>query len=601
MIWNELSHGYVFSDREIETLSCAVYKIISDPNVAMRDKLMLARDVIDEPLDHPRETHRVLEALVASIPFETASFTELASTLEVFRYTRALEEIAACKELGYEDGFREVLARRVETIDLPYLARVRIEQIIHPDRDVAYNADVWDPFGDQEFERIEIEQIEDPMHYAVERELYDTIDPNDLDKALVPLEYRDIDVYPFPIAPGMYAERSEHGYLWLLESPDEVSMREYVEARHAKRKTNEAEFGLRRAHNHAIDDIATKFGYDRFVVGEELFERNPYLPREKLFAMRKMYRELTEEAVSRHEKALSHESSVIWPEWESKIYPNGNATTTEVHTGVRRRPLEVNDVFPSVADEDEAVREQGFEACDYLVSYWARERLQEEFDVDLATLPLREQGAFLNFLSQFKESEVVRVREFTNKYSTAGARVLLAGRYGAHEAERIIELGEVLPNHEAANLFARYLGVTDSAQQLELQLKEFATDRERYHDIGDVRLHVRAITQIHEALVRRSKDLLLASHAIMWGQEKALVIDDEHTVLSATKLLLEILQGLQGDSGYEVVERICVSQPDHQVTKFLIRDTTLSEKEEEQYEYTLKIRVKETFRGLILI
>lgn len=130
-----------------------------------------------------------------------------------------------------------------------------------------------------------------------------------------------------------------------------------------------------------------------------------------------------------------------------------------------------------------------------------RKMIEVDFNIKLATLDIRTQLQFINFISVNSQQEVMVVADFTHKFGENGFKTFLACEYGLELGDKIINLGEKLEPQTAKVIFAKYLEIIDQTDEvIDYLQQEFGHDKN---------FNEETIKSIKENLFRRGKDLLL--------------------------------------------------------------------------------------------
>lgn len=249
--------------------------------------------------------------------------------------------------------------------------------------------------------------------------------------------------------------------------------------------------------------------------------------------------------------------------------------------------------------EDALLRESILEEFKQKYNSFFDDSFLEKTGVHVNNLPLKEQGWFLHFTQQTDKVTQDRAHAFVKVYGENGLRTFLAAEYGDEVGQRVLELGDVSGNLEqkrqVQEIFRLYGTTLDTAEVLRTKLQETKT-HERNEQL------VRVIDQTYEALVRRSKDLLLAAHeiAVRKSIETELTLTHVQVALTGVNLLLELLTALDGEGGYDVELVQTVKEKDYSVLKYHICSPSNDEDLHiQRKEYFLKLlaRPEETHRA----
>jgi len=159
-----------------------------------------------------------------------------------------------------------------------------------------------------------------------------------------------------------------------------------------------------------------------------------------------------------------------------------------------------------------------------------KEEIREQMVIAKAARFLSEKNAYQRFLRLAKT------------FGEDGVRSFFTTEYDSENGEKILEIGEKLETEEAEVLFYSYARIIDSAREFERVLREKALQAINI----DEELKTRFPTEVHEAIIRRSKDLLMAAHAIGVERVKTdITIEDVKYALEGFQILFEVLQSLE--------------------------------------------------------
>jgi hypothetical protein len=128
-----------------------------------------------------------------------------------------------------------------------------------------------------------------------------------------------------------------------------------------------------------------------------------------------------------------------------------------------------------------------------------RGKLKKETGVEINNLSIDEQFYFLNYLKFCNQEELVKIQIFNKKFHISGFRTFLSIEHGGKQmGEKILTLGEKLPQESAEVLFGTYSQMVDATEEIGTlltdNLKEKATPE--------------LIEQAKESLLVAGKELL---------------------------------------------------------------------------------------------
>lgn len=136
----------------------------------------------------------------------------------------------------------------------------------------------------------------------------------------------------------------------------------------------------------------------------------------------------------------------------------------------------------------------------FMQNAFMRHTIEKDFNFKINELNLVEQFQFLNFLKTKKFNEISIVKKFTNKYKENGFRTFISIEHGGKEmGDKILELGEKLPEDVAKKVFAKYGEIIDSANRAEEEVKNLYEKENISNEIFE---------SIKETLLKRGVKLL---------------------------------------------------------------------------------------------
>jgi N-acetylglutamate synthase-like GNAT family acetyltransferase/uncharacterized protein YciU (UPF0263 family) len=132
--------------------------------------------------------------------------------------------------------------------------------------------------------------------------------------------------------------------------------------------------------------------------------------------------------------------------------------------------------------------------------------LEEEFNIKFETLTIPEQFFFLEYIQTQTQETVDRVKEFSHVYGSKGVRTFLSIEQGGKEmGDKILALGETLPESLARQVFEKYGLIVDTAMNAQKTI-ELLIPPEQF-----AASHAR-LAQIRESLLIRARDFLVKYH-----------------------------------------------------------------------------------------
>lgn len=210
----------------------------------------------------------------------------------------------------------------------------------------------------------------------------------------------------------------------------------------------------------------------------------------------------------------------------------------------------------------------------HMMSISTRKAFEEKLGLEFEWLYPEERLYLLRFLKHSDEARVDEVAEFFAKYSLAGIRTFIALDYDASIGDKILEYG--LSHEDDEDLFIHF---DELMEQTNIFAKQIGTATQ--NETGSTDDGRMLQNQVKEALVRKTKDVLLASiDAEAYGLHGQQGKDAMKGMLFATHIINEFFSENPSYTT-EVIQ-----MPDGQMNQFIMTD--LSGK-----KYKLKFNVRE--------
>lgn len=246
--------------------------------------------------------------------------------------------------------------------------------------------------------------------------------------------------------------------------------------------------------------------------------------------------------------------------------------------------LEIDDLTVKRLDKTKEEREEDIhDLLDY--SYLMREEgvrniVEREFNIELSDLSLKEQFYFLQFIKNKEASEIEPVKEFVKQYGVDGLRTFVSLDYGKEVGSKILEIGKELEKEDVKEIFAEYSQITNLAEKFyELLSNSKAIQEADFPE--DLKMEFPG--NIYEAILRRSKDLLVSAHMLeVENIDTELNVEDLKHAFYGLRTFLEIMRDLETQEKHELE---VVDQTD-QLYKFKARNR------EDGTEYGFKIFIR---------
>src|SRR3989344_3859080 len=163
-------------------------------------------------------------------------------------------------------------------------------------------------------------------------------------------------------------------------------------------------------------------------------------------------------------------------------------------------------------------------------------------DVSLHKEDIREQFVIsksAHFLSEKKMYE--RFLKFAERFGEEGVRTFFTAEYDDNSGEKILALAEKLGESDLDSLFHSYSNIVDSSRGIETLLRERALKNIEIDD----ELKERFPVEVSEAILRRSKDVLMSAYSIAVEKKKELEIRDVINSLEGLDTLLGVFRSLE--------------------------------------------------------
>ncbi len=131
-----------------------------------------------------------------------------------------------------------------------------------------------------------------------------------------------------------------------------------------------------------------------------------------------------------------------------------------------------------------------------------RKKIEDDFGVDIADYDLRTQRNFLEFLETRDVENVAKLRDFVAIYRNDGLRTFLSLDLDQSLGDKIVALGEMLPEKDARTIFSKYAEIVDATENLVSYVEEtFGEDKKKAASPA-------LVGEIREKMLWRGKDLL---------------------------------------------------------------------------------------------
>lgn len=171
-------------------------------------------------------------------------------------------------------------------------------------------------------------------------------------------------------------------------------------------------------------------------------------------------------------------------------------------------------------------RSDGLELYKYLMSPGIRVKIERELGFELHDLPPSAQGQLLLQINQAPAEDWPDIESFARRYGKEGLTTYLFLEYGEHVAGILKSITETFDEKEVEELFSYSASIVQRA--------EYLGDFFNQDKAGELR----AGNQIYEAIVRRTKDIFFAAHAVaLQGKAQALFYNREISLTSKQEIM----------------------------------------------------------------
>lgn len=260
------------------------------------------------------------------------------------------------------------------------------------------------------------------------------------------------------------------------------------------------------------------------------------------------YRDLTK-------KELSHQEGrgfFIFPARPEESGDRGiDGQAKEILSRIRGlfRPVTAEDLTVKRADKTEAQKEvdkQNLFDYQYLSSPQITKFIEKDLGVRISELSLKEQFYFLQFIKSKSGEDVGIIKDFARKFGTPGLRTFLLLDYGQEIGNQLVELG-TRNEKEAKKIFETYARLIDSAETTRINLQK---EKESEKPDSQDKMMNNLSGEVYEAILRRSKDLLIAASMIAGQDIEGFSLDDVAASIRSIDVFLSILNGLTRGEDY---------------------------------------------------
>jgi len=257
-------------------------------------------------------------------------------------------------------------------------------------------------------------------------------------------------------------------------------------------------------------------------------------------------------------------------------------------SGDEARPLSSDALFLT-ASVDKNEKEKLLYDYAYIMKQPVRERLQQEFNVNLSELSIPEQFQFLMFLKEKEMKTAEPVQAFAQQYGTSALRTFLSLEQGGKEmGDKILMLGEKLPKESAELLFAKYGEIVDEVDHVVEFLSATLKEEVSPEIVNDAREHLLIKGKDLLAHYAKNAEICATQECVDLGRELENRLKDLKTsvvlLASATKALVA-----HGEFNFKDLKDIDISYDEHGLDE-QDRTTVRAMSEENTKQYPEKLR-----------
>lgn len=241
------------------------------------------------------------------------------------------------------------------------------------------------------------------------------------------------------------------------------------------------------------------------------------------------------------EEELKYVFNILLPSSELKSFKDGYFWAEKEKTNPR--PYNPKENFPRRADEnleDYQKRINNLENFNSLLKF--SQKLVDETGIQFFNYPFEYQKILIHNFEILKEKEK-EVIDFIKRYKENGLLAFLSTEYGEEHGEKVLKIAEILPERELKSVFAEYSNILELASSFESIFKESILLKE-----SNLSQHIkeRLPININEGILRRAKDLLIASYPLFVEKKKSdIEIQDIILSLKGLRKFLEIMRDFQ--------------------------------------------------------
>lgn len=136
--------------------------------------------------------------------------------------------------------------------------------------------------------------------------------------------------------------------------------------------------------------------------------------------------------------------------------------------------------------------------------------IEEDLQISLIDLSIPEQYQFLKFIQSKTNNDISQVRQALLKNGTLLLRTFLSLEHNTSLGNKIVELGNRLPEDVAKKIFSKYAELIDLTEGVTEYVQQFQKNKNENESNTDNR-DQKIIQDVSEKLIVRAKDILVAS------------------------------------------------------------------------------------------
>lgn len=196
------------------------------------------------------------------------------------------------------------------------------------------------------------------------------------------------------------------------------------------------------------------------------------------------------------------------------------------------KPAEFKDISnlnPSLIDEEKNMVD--FMNYSIFLNPKVRKSFEEDFSVSLNNLSIKEQFRVIEYLKDNSSSEIKRSIDFSKKYKENGLRTFLSIEQGGKEmGDKILELGEKLPEEIAQRVFSKYGEIVKAASLAEEEIKKLY----KKQIVSD-----EVFNSVRESLLKKGAQLLTSLADNIQNIDEKKVLEDLEDIKTTILIMSE--------------------------------------------------------------